>query len=148
MTQAAPPRLPSTERSLPIALIRARERVMAPIRAMLSSSGITEQQWRVLRVLSEAGPIDATELSDRACLLLPSLTRITRALADQGLINRTQDNTDRRKQTLTITPEGRALIEDNLAEAARIAAALKELMGQDDFDQLLSLLSKHDAFKA
>ena len=36
---------------LPIALMRAREQVMAPIRNMLADSGITEQQWRVLRVL-------------------------------------------------------------------------------------------------
>ena len=41
--------LPSTSRSLPIALIRAREGVMAPIREMLAETGITEQQWRVLR---------------------------------------------------------------------------------------------------
>ena len=39
--------LPSTRRSLPIALMRSREQVMAPIRAMLRASGLTEQQWRV-----------------------------------------------------------------------------------------------------
>ena len=45
---------------------------MQPIREMLAATGLTEQQWRVLRVLSEAGPVDATEVSDRAGLLLPS----------------------------------------------------------------------------
>ncbi|MCR9055691.1 MAG: hypothetical protein NXI02_00005, partial [Rhodobacteraceae bacterium] len=68
--------LPSTKRSVPIALIRAREKVMGPIREMLSDCGITEQQWRILRVLEEFGPQDASSLAERACLLLPSQTRI------------------------------------------------------------------------
>ena len=56
-------RLPSTRRSLPIALMRSREKVMGPIRDMLKVSGITEQQWRVLRVLSESGAQDLTQIS-------------------------------------------------------------------------------------
>jgi len=39
--------LGSTDRSLPIALLRARETVMEPVRDMLSESGISEQKWRV-----------------------------------------------------------------------------------------------------
>ncbi len=42
-----------TNRSLPIALLRARETVMGPIRDMLATSGVNEQKWRVLRVLQE-----------------------------------------------------------------------------------------------
>jgi len=73
--------LPSTRRSLPIALMRSREKVMAPIRDMLRASGLTEQQWRVLRILSEFGPQDLTEIARQACLLMPSLSRIIRSLA-------------------------------------------------------------------
>ena len=36
---------------------------MAPIRDMLRASGLTEQQWRVLRILSEFGPQDLTPVS-------------------------------------------------------------------------------------
>jgi len=75
-----PKPLPSTSRSLPIALIRAREGVMAPIRDMLSETGITEQQWRVLRVLAEYGQMDTKTLADRSSLLFPSLTRIAATL--------------------------------------------------------------------
>ena len=51
----APAKLRRTSRSLPIALLRARETVMAPIREMLAESDINEQKWRVLRVLDEVG---------------------------------------------------------------------------------------------
>ena len=51
-------KMPTTARSLPIALIRAREGVMLPIRDMLSETGITEQQWRVMRVLWTSKPMN------------------------------------------------------------------------------------------
>ena len=60
-----------TKRSLPIALLRAREQVMVPIRAMLAESGVTEQKWRVLRVLEETGEIEPTVIASEACLHLP-----------------------------------------------------------------------------
>ena len=82
MTRQVTPRteLPATRRSLPIALIRAREAVMHPIREMLAGTGLTEQQWRILRVLDEFGPLEATQLAGRAGLMAPSLTRIVHAM--------------------------------------------------------------------
>jgi len=97
------PKLPSTSRSLPIALIRAREGVMSPIRDMLSETDITEQQWRVLRVLSEFGTLDTTTLADRSSLLFPSLTRIAATMRDKGLLTQTRDEVDRRRQLIEIT---------------------------------------------
>lgn len=132
--------LPNTSRSLPIALIRARETVMAPIRDMLAESGITEQQWRVLRVLAEFGPQDATTLADRASLLTPSLTRITRAMSMKGLIQQRQDEDDRRRQCLAITAKGNLIIEANLAQALTIVEGYKAKLGADRYEALLDLL--------
>ena len=139
--------LPVTERSLPIALIRAREKVMAPIRDMLSETGITEQQWRVLRVLSEHDSLDATEVADRASLHQPSLTRILKTLSEKGFLARSQDEHDKRKQVLVLTQRGHEIIESNLAQATRIAEAMHAALGEDSFDQLLTLLAKLDDFK-
>jgi len=57
-----------TRRSLPIALLRAREAVMARFRPMLAEHDVTEQQWRAIRILGEAGPLDRAELSERCCI--------------------------------------------------------------------------------
>jgi homoprotocatechuate degradation regulator HpaR len=95
-----------TRRSLPIALLRARETVMGPIREMLSQSDINEQKWRVLRVLDERGPCELTQVAKDACLLLPSLTRIIRAMEEEGLASRSTDEVDRRKTIATITDAG------------------------------------------
>ena len=134
--------LPSTRRSLPIALMRSREKVMAPIRDMLRASGLTEQQWRVLRILSEFGPQDLTEIARQACLLMPSLSRIIRSLAQNGLVIRALDTRDRRRQTVVISPAGQQLIDDNLVQATQIAANYRNQLGAERYELLLDLLTE------
>ena len=138
---------PDTTRSLPIALLRAREKVMGPIRAMLADVGVTEQQWRVLRVLAERGALDATEIADRSCLLMPSLTRILQTLTAKGLITRAAHPTDKRRQLVSITDDGRALIADNLKESQRLNAWLRDSFGAEKLDTLLDLLNELDALE-
>ncbi|WP_461427885.1 homoprotocatechuate degradation operon regulator HpaR [Gymnodinialimonas sp.] len=137
-------KFPPTARSLPMALIRAREGVMAPIRDMLSETGITEQQWRVLRVLSENGPLDATSLADRASLLFPSLTRIATKMREKGLITQTRDEVDRRRHFIEITAAGQKIIDDRAEQSARIVADIRASLGDEDYETLLDLLAKLD----
>ncbi|CUH86956.1 Transcriptional regulator HosA [Phaeobacter sp. CECT 5382] len=136
--------LPSTSRSLPIALLRARERVMGPIRNLLSDANLTEQQWRVLRVVQENGGIDPTQIAEEACLLLPSLTRILQKLDEKGLINRTRDTVDRRRQVIKITPAGEEIIEANIAASLELVARTREKMGEERYEALLDLLNDLD----
>ncbi len=137
-------KLPSTSRSLPIALIRAREGVMAPIRDMLTETGITEQQWRVLRVLSEYGSLDTTTLADRASLLFPSLTRIATTMRNKGLITQTRDEVDRRRQFIAITVAGQEFIDKHAAHSAEIVTEFKRTLGEEQYETLLDLLALLD----
>ncbi len=59
-------------RSLAIGLLRAREAVMSHFRPILAAHDVTEQQWRVIRVLAEAGMLDASEVAEKAFILAPS----------------------------------------------------------------------------
>ena len=131
-----------TSRSLPIALLRARERVMGPIRSMLSDAGVTEQQWRVLRVLEEHGPSDATEIAKAACLLMPSLTRILQVLETKELCSRHPHPSDKRRTVVEITKTGERLIAENMPESNRIFADLEAELGTEKFEQLLDLLNE------
>ena len=137
--------LPSTSRSLPIALLRACERVMGPIRAMLYDVGITEQQWRVLRVLQETGPLEPTQIAEQACLLLPSLTRILQKLEEKNYIERSRNKADRRKQSVKVTRTGANLIEANLSSALALTDQVRARMGDERYEQLLDLLNELDA---
>ncbi len=136
------PPLRRTERSLPIALLRARETVMGPIRDMLATSGVNEQKWRVLRVVQERGPLELTHVAREACLLLPSLTRIVRAMEDEGLILRTTPQEDRRKTVVAITNSGRALIRAHAGASQAIFDQLAQDFGPENLETLLDLLEK------
>lgn len=130
-----------------MALIRARERLMGPIRDMLSHIGLTEQQWRILRVLEEFGPMDVTQLADKACLLLPSLSRILRGMEEKRLIERSADEADRRRQIVEIADAGRGLLQDNVVQARVIAEQVKQQLGTEKTRQLLALLGEVERMK-
>lgn len=133
--------LPLTSRSLPIALLRAREKVMGPIRALLADAGVTEQQWRVLRVLDEEGPQEPTHIAERACLLLPSLTRILQKLEQKDLIVRQMHPVDRRRHIVEISSQGIQVIQDNLAVSVAQAERIRMLLGPKKHELLLDLLN-------
>lgn len=136
------PEIRRTSRSLPIALLRARETVMGPIREMLAQSGINEQKWRVLRVLDEEGPMEQTALAARACLLLSSLTRILKTMEGEGLLSREADRADRRKSIVSVTDKGRGLIHAHLPESAEIFRRLEARYGAERMEELLDLLEE------
>ena len=132
----------STSRSLPIALLRARETIMAPIRVMLQESNISEQRWRVLRVVEEAGEVEQTAIAAAACLQLPSLTRILRSMESDGLVTRKNDVTDRRSWLVSITPEGEKLIDSHRKNSAEILSKLRNQLGVEKTDRLLDTLEE------
>lgn len=136
------PTLRRTDRSLPIALLRAREVVMEPVREMLARSNISEQKWRVLRVVAEVGPVEQKVIAERACLLLPSLTRMINAMEADELLVRATGNQDRRKSIVSITDKGRAIINEHAAESNALFARLEDQFGRDEMNQLLDLLEK------
>ncbi len=117
---------------------------MGPIRALLSGAGLTEQQWRVLRVVQEDGPIDPTQIADKACLLLPSLTRILQKLEEKQLISRARDKEDRRRQVVRIAPAGEKVIADNIEASLDLMNRTRAKMGAERYEALLDLLNELD----
>jgi homoprotocatechuate degradation regulator HpaR len=135
-----PPAFRQTRRSLPIALLRARETVMGPLRDMLAASGVNEQKWRVLRVLQERGPQELSQVAAQAVLLLSSLTRMVGPMVEEGLISRMTPPEDRRKTVVAITPAGLALVNAHAAQSAAILGRIEAEFGRDKLEALLDLL--------
>ncbi|MBY6161995.1 homoprotocatechuate degradation operon regulator HpaR [Mameliella alba] len=131
-----------TQRTLPIALLRAREAVMERFRPMLREIDITEQQWRVLRVIQEAKEIDATQLARAACVLAPSLSRILKALEAQDLIAQQRDKNDRRRTLVRMTEKGETLLHEAGQVSAKIYAEIEERLGADRIADLLDALDQ------
>jgi homoprotocatechuate degradation regulator HpaR len=99
--------------------LAAREAVMVPIRPMLAEAEVTEQQWRVLRVLNDSGPIDLKTLAESALLFGPSVTRILRDLVERGLVIRQINPNDGRGAIVSLSDKGRVLIEATATRTVR-----------------------------
>lgn len=132
-------------RSLPMALLRAREAVMRHFRASLRKHGLTEQQWRILRALGGVETIEVTELARSAYLLGPSLSRILRDLEQRGLIERRSVKTDLRRGLVSISPEGLRLIEAVAPSSEAIYAEMTRRYGADRLAALHEMLSALEA---
>lgn len=111
---------------------------MAPIRPLLRNAGLTDQQWRVLRVLADAGPLDASGIAKLALLYPPSATRILRELVDRGFLKRKTDDADRRRSVIEITPAGIALVRRTAAPTAHILARYGDIFGADRLERFIA----------
>lgn len=135
-----------TSRALPIALLRAREALMAHFRPILARHELTEQQWRVMRILAESGPLDAAQLAKDAFLLPPSLTRIMRTLDGRGILNVGPDPGDGRRILAEITADGRRLIELVVPESEEIYIRLEDHLDRFRLEALLDSLQELAGF--
>lgn len=96
------------DRSLPMALLRAREQVMGFFRPLLNEHGLTEQQWRIVRVLHEHDDMEFQQLAKIACLQPPSLTGILTRLERLRLARRGKVAGDQRRLHVSLTSAGKA----------------------------------------
>lgn len=128
-------------RSLPMTLLRAREAVMERFRGMLRDNGLTEQQWRVIRVLAEREPLEVSDLAAHSFLLPPSLSRILRFLAARRLIKRRALNADQRRHEVSLTAAGRRLFRRVAPSSEAIYRELEQAFGEKNLEQLYALLS-------
>ena len=134
--------LRSTDRSLPIALLRAREKVMERYRPLLQKHDLTEQQWRVIRVLDETPELDMGALSEAANILAPSLSRMTKSLEERGLLDMRRTPGDGRRASLSLTSKGEALLQAIAPESTAISAEIEARVGADRVRTLLDDLDR------
>lgn len=113
---------------------------MARFRPMLRKHGVSEQQWRILRALTSAGPLRAGDVAERTLLSSPSVSRLLKSLAERQLIRRTASTDDLRATTITITAKGRRLVERIAPLSEAIYADIGRAIGAGDLDRLYGLL--------
>lgn len=135
--------LDETRRSLPISLLRTRELIMDELRPVLNQYDITEQQWRVLRVLGETDePVYAKTIAQRACILSPSLTRILRTLDDRGFLAFHPDGKDKRRFKVSLSQEGHEFIDEVSPHSYAALKELREIIGAERWEALINMLGE------
>lgn len=126
-------------------LLRARESVMRYFRSSLKEKGLTEQQWRVIRVLDELGELETGKIAEHSCILAPSLTGVLDRMERDGLIVRSRLSTDQRKVFVELTERSRELVRTMSATIELQYAVLEQALGQEG---LLSIYAQLDSLIA
>jgi DNA-binding MarR family transcriptional regulator len=88
--------------------------------------GLTRLAVSLLANLRHSSPMTPTELAGVEGLQAQSLTRVLNELEAQGRISRSRSDTDRRRQEVSITDEGRQALREHVRDGnAWLASALR-----------------------
>jgi len=143
---------PFVHRNLPRLLLQAREAVMAHTRPSLREHGLSDQQWRVLRVLGEhahepAG-IETGRVAREAYLLGPSLTGVLTRMERGGLIARERCTQDARRTVVRATVLGLDRVQALSQTIEAHYSWMEQQLGKDKLGQLYALLDELIALEA
>src|SRR3954470_20881101 len=129
-------------RNLARLLLQAREAGMAQTRPSLREHGLSDQQWRVLRVLGEHGTMETGKVAREAYLLGPSLTGVLARMERDGLVKRERDPDDQRRTVVQATAKGRKLVEKLSHVVEAHYGWMEKSLGKQKLTELYGLLDE------
>jgi homoprotocatechuate degradation regulator HpaR len=133
---------PFAHRNLPRLLLQAREAVMAHTRPSLREHELSDQQWRVLRVLGEHGAVETGRVAREAFILGPSLTGVLARMERNGLITRRRDALDQRRTVIEATARGHKLVQRLSVSIEAHYGWMEASLGKDKLGRLYTLLDE------
>lgn len=133
-------------RNLPHLLLRAREALMGHFRPLLAESGLTEQQWRIVRELFERGPLEPRQLCEACSISSPSIVGVLARMAETGFVKRERMVHDQRRVKVSLTAGSRRLALRLIPQIERCYESLEATLGvapiQEVYDALDALLAR------
>ncbi len=118
-------------RNLPLLMLQAREHVIGHFRPLLNAHGITEQQWRVVRVLLDAGALEPRQIGELCRLSSPSLAGVLARMEELGFVTRKRLAHDQRRVRVSLTPRSRALAARMAPQIEAVYERVERLLGEE-----------------
>jgi len=115
---------------------------MGRFRPVLRGFGLTEQQWRIIRALSEVEEIDAGELARISFILAPSLSRILQKLDAKGLVFHRNDANDQRRTLISLTQSGHELFQRVRNPSSEAYEEIAHALGAERLEELYAILEE------
>jgi DNA-binding MarR family transcriptional regulator len=140
VTAPAPPAAETSARLAELLSCAAR-RFHRGVGARLAPLGLTWAQARVMRLIAEpASSMRMADIAARLGVVPRSATSMVDALADGGLVVRHADPQDRRSVLVSLSDEGRRLLEGLDAARRSTAEAMLGRLSAADHGELVRLL--------
>lgn len=125
---------------------------MGHTRPSLRAHGLSDQQWRVLRVLGEhaqeSAGIETGRVAQEAFLLGPSLTGVLARMERDGLIERQRCPQDARRTVVRATPQGLAKVQALSESIEAHYAWMEQELGKTKLKAIYELLDAVIALEA
>jgi homoprotocatechuate degradation regulator HpaR len=123
--------------SLPMMLYSTLDAVMPRFRKIFKKFGLTEQQWRILRVLWEIDSVALQTLAEITLIPAPSLVGVIDRLETSNLVERRRSKSDRRVVYIHATSTGQKLERKVRPEVDRLYAELQASIDPKVWDSLI-----------
>jgi len=122
---------------------RLAQLLQAELERIFAAHGVNGGEFDVLAALRRAGRpyrLTPTELSKAMIVTSGGMTKRLRALERRGLIRRVPDPSDGRSRAVSLTPEGKRLVEAILPEHVANERRLLSGLSKDECAELARLL--------
>jgi DNA-binding MarR family transcriptional regulator len=97
-----------------------------------AGTGLSPTLTSALSTIERYGPLTPSELATRERVQRPTATRLVARLEELGVLQRAADPADRRSSLLSVTPEGRALLEEMRGRKTAYLAHRIEKLGSEE----------------
>lgn len=108
----------------------------------LSEYDLTPVQYMAMVAIGSRPDIDATRVSDVIFFDRATIGGVIDRLESKGYVVRTPSATDRRTKGLSLSPKGRALLEEVESRVLKVQEEMLEPLSATERRQLIALLSK------
>ena len=117
------------------------QRSMRDFRRFMDETALSFSQINILMRLLHGGSIGVSEIGGQLGVTNAAASQAVERMVQLGLIERTEDPTDRRAKKLALTPEGRRLIEQGIEVRSQWVEGLTQALTLEQQDMIITALT-------
>lgn len=137
-----PPAAPRARRNLPLLLLQVRGGLIARFRPVLKKTGLTEQQFRILRALDVYGTLEPRQICAICHISSPSLAGVLARMEALGLVSRERLKGDQRRQHVSLTPLAMGMFKDVSGDLEDVYRQLEADLGPEFVAEVYAMLDR------
>lgn len=127
---------------MPLLLLQARGGLIARFRPVLKKTGLTEQQFRILRALDVYGRLEPREICAICHISSPSLAGVLARMEVLGLVSRERLKDDQRRQHVCLTPRAVTMFNDVSGDLEAVYRQLEVDLGPEFVTEIYTMLDR------